>query len=172
MKEIIIPLNKKKITLLFFGAVGFVVVGVWLFQIADTVFVRIISVFVRIISVIEIFFGLCGVCALFSKFFDNKPGLVINDDGIIDNSSGVGLIRWENITNVSITEIYGQKILTIEVNNADEIVSKQSGFKKLLMNLSKNYFNSPVQISSNTLKCDFQELYNILKDQLAARHIA
>jgi len=173
MKEIIIPLSRKKITLLLLGAIGFVVLCFWLIQIAETQS-RFNPQFIEIISVIGIVsFGLCGIYA-FTKFFDKRPGLVINDEGITDNSSAVcaGLIKWGNITNVSITEIYGQKILTIEVNNVDEILSKQQGFKKVLMNLNKNYFSSPVQISSNALKCNFQELYDIIKEQLTARHIA
>ena len=173
MKEIIIPLSRKKITLLFSGAIGLVALFFWLIQIAENQ-TRYDPMFVKVVSVIGIvFFGLCGIYA-FTKFFDKKPGLVINDEGIIDNSSAVcaGLIKWENITNVSITEIYGQKILTIDVNNADEILSKQQGFKKLLMNLNKNYFNSPIQISSNALKCNFQDLYNIIKEKLSVRHIA
>jgi len=93
------------------------------------------------------FFGFCGVYA-FTKFIDKKPGLIISDEGITDNSSAVSadLIKWENITNGVITEIYGQKILTIEINNANEILLSQSGFKKFLMNLNKNYFSSPIQI--------------------------
>ena len=173
MKEIIIPLSRKKITLLFLGAMGFVALCFWLIQVAETQ-TRFDPQFIKIVSVVGIiFFGLCGIYAL-AKFFDKEPGLVINDEGITDNSSAVcaGLIKWKNITNVVITEIYGQKILTIEVNNADEILSKQRGFKKMLMNLNKNYFSSPVQISSNALKCDFQKLCNTIKEQLTARHIA
>jgi len=173
MKEIIIPLSRKKITLLFLGAVSFVVLCFWLIQIAETQ-TRFDPQYVKIIALVGIiFFGLCGIYA-FAKLFDKKPGLVINDEGIIDNSSAVcaGLIKWRNITNVSITEIYDQKILTIEVDNADEILSKQHGFKKILMNLNKNYFSSPVQISSNALKCNFQELHDTIKGQLSVRHIA
>lgn len=173
MKEITFQLSKKKTTLLFLGAIGFVILSFWLIQIAETQ-TRFSPMFVRIISFVGmIFFGICGIYA-FTKFFDKKPGLIISDKGITDNSSAVsaGLIKWENITNVGITEIYGQKILTIEVNNADEILSRQSGFKKLLMNLNKNYFSSPIQISANTLKCNFQELYNTIKEQLTSRHTA
>lgn len=125
MKEIIIPLSREKITLVFLGSLGFVALSFWLFQISENQ-TRYDQMFVKVVSVIGIvIFGLCGIYA-FTKFFDKKPGLVINDEGIIDNSSAVcvGLIKWENITNVSIADIYGQKILTIDVNNADEIVSK------------------------------------------------
>src|SRR3990167_2389427 len=168
MKEITFQLNKQKIILLLIGSAGFVIFGIWLFQIADTIFIY--SILTKIVSVACITFFGFGAVYLSMKLFDNKPGLIINDDGIIDNSSyiSVGLIRWKNITNVSITEIDTQKILTIELNNADEIIQKQNGSKKVLMSLNKNLYKSPVQISSIALKCDFHELYSTLKEQLAA----
>lgn len=171
MKEIKIQLNKTKISLLFLGSIGFVALCFWLIHVSETLDN---PLEVKIISVIGIiFFGLCGIYA-FAKLFDKKPGLVINDEGIIDNSTAVcaGLIKWENITNIKITEVYNQKFLTIEVNNSDEIMSKQQGLKKIFMNLNKNIFSSPVQISSNALKCNFQDLFNLIKEQLSIRHIA
>ncbi len=172
MKETIIPLSKRKITFLFLGAMGFVALFLGLAQIAETQtkFNSLLMMSVSFVGII--FFGLCAFYAL-TKLFDKKPGLIISDEGITDNSSAVsaGLIKWENIIDVSITEIHRSKILTIDVNNADEILSKQQGFKKILMNLNKNYFSSPVQISSNALKCNFQDLFNTIKEQINTRHI-
>ncbi len=171
MKEIIIQLSKKKLALLFFGAIGFIIACFWSIQTAETKS-TFNTLYLKISSTIGIiFFGFCGIYAI-EKFFDKRPGLVINNEGIIDNSSFVcaGLIKWETITNVAMNEIFGQTILTIEVNNADEIISKQNTFKKIFMNLSKNYFNSPIQISSIILKkYDFRNLYNLINERLTHR---
>ncbi len=168
MKEIIIPLSRKKITLTILGSMGAFAILFWVFQnTGDRIYVKIVS------AMGVVFFGF-GVIYSFIRLFNKKPGLVINDEGIIDNSSfssPTGLIKWENITGVSITETYRYKSLSIHVNNADEIISKQQGFKKILMNWNKKHFNSPIQISSSSLKCNFQDLYNIIKEQLSIRHI-
>jgi len=106
MKEITISLSKKKIILLFFGTFAFVILSFWSAQTAE-IQTQYDPMFVKIISVAGIiFFGFNGVYT-FVKFFDKKPGLVINDKGIIDNSSAVnaGLIKWENIINISIIKM-------------------------------------------------------------------
>lgn len=171
MKEIIIPFSKKKIIQLILGSIGFIAVCFWLIQIAETQ-TRYNPQFVIAVSILGVlFFGSVGIVNLV-KFFERKQGLIINDEGIIDNSSAVcaGLIKWENITDVSITEVYRQKFITIHVNNAEEIIAKQSGLKKFFLGLNQDHYNSPVQLSTNALKCNFQELHDTIKEQLNIRH--
>ena len=71
-----------------------------------------------------------------------------------------------------VSELFGQKFITIEVNNAEKLLLRQTGLKKLLMTWNKNVFSSPVQISSNALKCNFEELYEIIERQVLARHLS
>jgi hypothetical protein len=46
--------------------------------------------------------GFAGLCACYAsiKVFDRRPGLVIDKEGIVDNSSGVavGRVPWHEIT--------------------------------------------------------------------------
>jgi len=177
MEEIIIPLSKKKIISLFILSLFFIAIGFGIIWIYDDQNLRNVRIFVTGFAIIDIlFFGLCGLYSCV-KIFDRKPGLVVNNNGIIDNSSfmSVGLVKWENITDVRVTDVvidlgvvrHNQKILTIEVNNAKEIIGSQKSFKRFLMSLNNNFYKSPIQISSVGLKCSFQELHNILKEQLS-----
>src|SRR5882757_1342609 len=107
-EPVIIPLNKLKLVMMFFGALSFVGLGGWLVNHPST-FARGIFRFMgdtggTIVGWASIiFFGLCAIM-IFRKFFDNKSGLVINSDGILDNSSGVsaGLIAWADITGLTV----------------------------------------------------------------------
>jgi len=166
MEEVKIPLSKKKITLLFFISAGFVVVSSLLCKSAPLTLTI-------ALGIVILFFGFCAIYAII-KFFDNKPGFVINDEGIIDNSSATkaGIVKWENITDVSVITVYDQELLRIEVKNADEILSKQKGLKKILMNWNNIFFGSPVLISSNALNCNFKDLHDLIKAQLSVRHVA
>ena len=76
MEEITIALSKRKITLVILGSGVFVILG-FLLMLAmwDTV-----AVIFPIVGIA--FFGACGIYGCM-KFFDNKPGSVINNDGII-----------------------------------------------------------------------------------------
>lgn len=170
MEEIVILLNKKRIGFFFLVVVGFFIIHLWLFKFPESVpifnskFLKVFSVFAMIFLLfLGIFYSI--------KFFDKNPGLIINEEGIIDNSSVscAGLIKWENITDVKIIENYGQEVLIIEVNNADEIISKKSGLKKIIMNSNKSYLGTPIQIPNNILEHEMQELYDIIKKQLVER---
>jgi len=165
MKEIKIQSSKIKVIPLFLGSVLFVFIGIWMFQSSPG---DIINRFMAVVGVI--FFGI-GAIYLFIVIFDIRPMLIINDQGITNNSSAVsiGLIEWKNIKSVGFIEIYGQKMLKIEIDDINKILAKKPGWKKFLLNLNKNQFGSPILISSNALKCDIQELYSILKNKINTR---
>jgi len=172
MQEIVIKLSKTKMLVLLAGSIGFVAVGFWLWQIADVQH-RYFPLYVKFAATLSIgFFGL-GAVFIFVKLFDSNPGLIINDEGITDNASGAsaGLVRWENITKVRITEIVNQKFITIDVNNADEILNRQSDSKRAMMQQNIKLCNSPVNISTNMLQCNFQKLYDLIKEEVFRRDV-
>ena len=84
-EHIEIPLSKKKILLLLFGAIAFVVIGVF-FLINPSMFISTVARNPTIIFIAGLasvlFFGFCAI-VVFRKLFDKKVGLVINREGII-----------------------------------------------------------------------------------------
>ena len=98
--EIIIPLSKKKTIFLLLVDVVFVAVCLKLLT-QDHPDSILFAVIIPIIGML--LFGSCGIYMII-KFFDKKPGLIINNEGIIDNSSAIsaGLIKWGDITNINI----------------------------------------------------------------------
>lgn len=168
MKDVIeIPLSKKKIFLLLVGAIVFVVAGIFFTLYPETFqstryrnpeFIRIAG----IASII--FFGACAVYASV-KIFDKKTGLTINDDGIIDNSSGtsVGLIEWEDIEGFETINIAGTKILMIKTNKPEKYINQASNmFSKQALKTSLKLYGSPLSIASNSLDIRFNELEEII----------
>ncbi len=170
MKEtdkIIIPLSKTKITLLTFGAIAFVVVG-FLFTINPEKYVTLIfrnKELIRIAGIASIgFFGLCGIY-LTLKLFDTKPGLIIDQNGVLDNSSGIsaGLISWNDVQHIDKLEIARQRFIMIIVSNPEDYIKRQNnGFKRRVMKLNLKKYETPLQISTNGLKIEFDRLHNAL----------
>jgi len=165
--KIIIPLSKSKITLLLTGSIIFVILGMLFILYPE----RFLTIFFRNEEIIRItgfssvgFFGLCAIFYVI-KLFDNKLGLIIDKHGIIDNSSGVsfGLIAWQDIQDITLLEIVRQKIILIMVSNPDDyIVRQKSGFKRKIMKLNYDNYETPIQITANGLKCSFDELFEII----------
>ena len=90
-QRIEIQLSKTKLLLLLLGALTFVGLGLW-FVIAPPTnhhYIRYSQTTILIFSYASIiFFGLCALIAV-RKLADNRPGLIIDDLGLSDNSSGV-----------------------------------------------------------------------------------
>ena len=142
------------------GSFAFVAASIWLWTIGD--------LFVKLAAGSGIlFFGLCGIYMLI-KLFDNRPGLIISKDGLLDNSSAVSghLIKWENITEFKILQIESSKLLLIFVNNPQEFWDQANLFKRSVMKKNYDMYGTPIGISSNTLQCNFDELLEILKGEM------
>lgn len=157
--DIVIPLSKTKIALLILGAVLFVLSGVVLWSIAE-VQTRFSPVIVKFISSISIiFFGGCGIYGIV-KLFDGQPGLIINNEGILDNSSAVssGIIKWNDIKSIEIENIKGTKFLLIFVHNPNVYLNEANLFRRLWMKLNEKFYGTPFSISSNSLNCNFEFL--------------
>ena len=171
-EEIIIPLSKTKIMLIVFGALVFVAIAFWLLTIADTQ-TRYPSIYVTVIGWAGIlFFGLCGLFG-FKKLKDNQPGLIINSQGIIDNSSGVaaGFISWSEVTDLKIAEIQGQKFLTFIVADPQKYMENVNPLLRWIHQANLRMFGSPIQISSNALKINFDKLTGFVNEYyLKYRH--
>lgn len=164
--EIKIELSKKKIILLLLGATLFVVVSLWIWNYAE-IQQRFSSVLMKIIAVVGfLFFGMCFIFG-FLKLFDNRPGLIINNDGIVNNTQaavGNQIVKWENVKGFDVVEIKRNKILLVFVDNANEIISQSNWWEKFWLRQNMNLYGAPVSITSNSLKCSFEELTKIITE--------
>lgn len=162
------------------GSLIFVLIGLWMLltpgHVLDngTILVTLLGVMsFRIVGIVTIvFFGFCAVY-IGRKMYDDRPGLIINDEGITDCSSGaaVGLVKWRNITGIRTTEIVGQKFISLDVNNADEIIADTQGAQRKLVAANNKLYKSPVHIAATSLKCSFEELEKMIVVQLENRNI-
>jgi len=171
-KQIEVPISKNKLILMILGSIIFIALGFWLIIVRPPVlfFNKADSAPIDLIVGIAgiLFFGLCFVY-IAKKLADNNPGLIINSDGITDNSSGVsaGLIPWKDINEITKETIANQDFLVIKVKNPEEYINRQTGLiKRKAMEMNYKSFGSPINISSNGLKCNFNELYQIINNSL------
>jgi len=162
-----IPLSKTKIILVILGCATFVILSIWIWTIAESQ-MRYSPLRLQIVSILGItFFGL-GLIFGPRKLFDKRPGLIIDDKGIQDNT-GVStgrFISWTNIKGFEIVKIKSTRLLLILINNADEVINNESKWKQKIMRFSEQTYGTPISIGSGTLKCDFDELVKLLSDRL------
>src|SRR6185503_6682164 len=106
-------LSKKKMILALLGAILFIVIGFWFLinppRINNPFFGNPTVLFIIGLASI-IFFGFVAI-TMIRKLPDKKAGLIINKQGIIDNSSGVsaGLVTWSDIEEIKVIQVMNQK---------------------------------------------------------------
>lgn len=157
-----IPLSKKKMLLLLLGSIAFVVAGFWL--LLGTGF-NLFSMALGGVAIL--FFGYCAVY-IAHKLPEKEPGLILNEQGLIDHSSAVsvGLIRWSDIVNLSVIEIHRQKIILLEVANPEEYIDCESdAMARQAMQMNQDLYGTPLCISANTLQISFDALFTMLLER-------
>ena len=157
--QIEIPMSKSKVVMLILGAIAFVAGGIWLWLMAEEIG-RSHPLYVKIVAIAcVLFFGLCAIYGSF-KVFDARPGLIIDDQGIIDNSSGVaaGRIFWDEIIGLTVSK----KFITILVVNPEKFLARGNFLIKFLNMANMKLTGSPINISSHALAIKFDELVRIL----------
>ncbi len=170
-EQIEIPLSRTKMILTFLGSLLFVGLGLWLLinppKSNHWLFESPAVIFITGIASV-IFFGLVAV-TIFRKFLDNKPGLIISQHGITDNSSGVsaGLISWTDIQEIRKINVMTQKFLMVIVRNPEDYLDKVSNpLKRNAMKINYKKYGSPISISSNALQTNFEGLHKIFIEKM------
>jgi hypothetical protein len=168
-----IPLGKKKITLLLLASIAFVACGIWI-TIHPEIFIPNNSgithpQIIRIGGIAGIlFFGAGGIYGI-KKLIDKKAGLIIDSNGITDNTnaSSIGLIEWNDISGIRIKQVKSTKFLLIDIVNPEKYIEKaKNKIQAKLLNANMNMYETPLSITSNTLKYDFKELEKLIQTEL------
>ena len=128
-----------------------------IFQINDPDIIRLFGIFGIV------FFGSANIYGAW-KLFDKNPGLIIDSDGITDNSnaSSIGLIKWIDISGIRSEQVMSTKFLLIDISEPEKYISRANGIKSMLMRANMKKYGTPLTIISSTLKYDFGLLENLI----------
>ena len=170
--KIEIPISKKKIILFLFAAVAFVVCGIWIASNPESFIPNIFKInkpeIIRIGSIVGIlFFAASGIYGI-KKLFDKKVGLIIDSNGITDysNASSIGLIKWNDIVEIRTMQVMSTKFILIDTANPQEYIGKAKNvLQSKLMKANMNIYETPLSITSNTLKYNFIELEKLIQTE-------
>jgi hypothetical protein len=103
-----------------------------------------------------------GICSLwaFIRLFNPTPSVIVNREGITDNSSGtsVGLIRWAEIEQLTTYKMNYTTNLGIIVSDPESVFRRQSAGKAALLRSSWKLTNVPISIPQSTLPVSAEDL--------------
>ncbi|TRX65907.1 STM3941 family protein [Carboxylicivirga sp. M1479] len=170
-EQIEIALSKMKLGILLLGCIVFVALGIGYIVKAQTIDIPILGnpiLLYSLGSISIIVFGFALITIL-QKFLDRKAGLVINNEGIIDNSSGVslGLVLWSDIEEIKVKKVMNQSFLMLMVKNPQDYIDRaENSFKRKSLKANYKKYGSPIGISTNSLKSSHNNLHGLLTEKL------
>jgi hypothetical protein len=169
-----IPLSKSKLAKLLLFCQVFLLIGLWMIitdpQVSNPVFNNPIVKVVA--SYGSTLMGLLGLYFFTKKLFDNKPGLVLSEAGIYNNTGAFnyGWIPWADVAEISersvqVSVASKQHFVTVRLLDPDKYISRETNAlkRKLLIANSKSN-GSPVNISTNGLKTKHEDLLKLMTE--------
>ncbi len=167
-----IAINKARTLQLTVGCLVFVIMSVWLWTVADKQ-TRRSPVLIKTVSVLGVsFFGL-GLVLGPKILFTKRPGLIIDNQGILNNTS-VGkesFIAWKNVDGFKIITTGKIDTVLIYINNAEESIRNESIWKQKIMRYCLKKYGTPISIGVSTLKIDANSLIGVLSERhLSFKH--
>lgn len=158
--DIRIPLSRGKVALSILGTIAMVAASVFIWYMG----VLRVNWVLKVIAVLG--GSLFGILLIFwiKKLVDPKPGLVLNKQGIWDNSNSisVGLIPWHTIIGIGELDVFSQKMILVNISNPKEIIGQQGLVKRRLLESNYKRYGTPIAIISNTLDCSYAKLYELM----------
>lgn len=158
-----IPISRWKVLLLTLGSLAFVLIGSYF---TEFYFIRNgfwFQIFMGILGII--FFGIAFLFGL-TKLFDRRSGLILTDEGFLDNSSMTAskFVGWDSILGLSYSKVRSTRFVCVIVKDPEGIIAEHTGFTKFLMRMNYMFIGTPVTISSVMLACSFDELVSKLEE--------
>lgn len=100
-----------------------------------------------------------------------KPGLIIDSNGITDQSNynGLGLITWRDITGIEKRTLLRRDFLLIRLSDPDKYISRvKNPFRRKSLTASNRLLGTPLALSVRELNCSFSSLENSVKQAYRA----
>jgi hypothetical protein len=100
-----------------------------------------------------------------------RPILEVDAHGILDRASAVsvGFLRWEEVKDVRFANIYGQRYMSIRLENEQQVLARQNPLKRLLMRINRRYFTkTTANVPMNILAITEEELLTEVQSHLDA----
>lgn len=104
------------------------------------------------------------------KLFDKKPGLAIDEEGVLDYSSGlnIGKVFWRDVVDIREKSANGQRFMMVDVKNPEEYIEREvNPLKKRIMGINNRLYQTPINITSKGLNVEFEELYQLITESFA-----
>ncbi len=173
-----IPYSKQNISTLLLISVAFGIGGFWFVKdpasIANSGLHHKFIFEVIIIGVLCLMFSVLGCVVFLRQLINKNPGVIINDDGITfyPGTFGSNFIAWGDILKFRVKEIAQSRCISIFIIDPFSFIDRKSAWKRKIMSFSYKKNQALMNYGTDNLKCDFDELLDLLNMRLTEYKLA
>ena len=173
MTPLVVPPNRARFWRLGVSSLVFAAFGVWLVVRALLVEDRAFGAWSAVVAGIGVasivFFGLCGAW-FFVRLASPTPLLVIDDRGLVDSASavGVGFVAWSEIEELRQYRFGRQTFLGVVPRDHAAILQRQRLWKRWIMRLNRRFGALPINVPASALPMPVSDLLEELQGRLAS----
>lgn len=123
---------------------------------------------VSAIAIVAIlFFGACGVFAA-RQFFDRRPRLVLDDEGVFDRTLGTAVIPWREIRGARIVEVSNTKFISLELADEERWAAAMPGTKRWMGAANQRLGFGRFNLNLSALDVTAEEILRVIQKQIGS----
>ena len=154
--QVSVRFDRKRMSRKLFGSIILMMAGLFY------IFMPLINTHYRFSGYFFIIISLFLAFHSVKRLTTSKPGFLIDPEGIHDYTGAycIGPVLWCDVTKIRIIKVFWQKMIVIDVNNAQAYINRQkNGFNKITMSLNHIFFGSPFCINTSELNISLNDLF-------------
>ena len=158
MKQTIYFNSKLKYVLFLLMSVAFVAIGAFMVLDGEKDLIGWLC--------IGIFF--LGIPIFLWQIFDSRPRLILDEDGVIDRTLGVGKIFWKDIKGLSVRTVHKNDFVCLEMDedSNQRYLSSLSSIKRKLLTANVALGWPPLNLNLSGLKGSTEEIFQAIVQQI------
>lgn len=161
MTPVSIKSSRLKYILLLIASLGFVAGGIFILIHGDAG-----DTWVGWMSIV--FFG-AGIPIFVWQLVDSRPRLVIDDQGILDRTLGVGVLPWSEITGAYLKSIRGNSFICLEVRNPERWIGKLSPVKRAMLSANEKLGFTALNLNLSAIAADPSQILELILKTITSR---
>lgn len=150
MEKLVIKNSRWKYVLLLIGSLGFVAAGIWMLIKGEW------------FGWLAILFFGSGIPIFIWQIADARPRLIIDEQGVLDRTLGVGRIAWSDIEAAYVRSINGNDFICLELKNSEKYGQKLSKVKRAMASANRGLGFTDFNLNLSGVDARTDEIFELL----------
>ncbi|MEW6734112.1 MAG: STM3941 family protein, partial [Acidobacteriota bacterium] len=103
------------------------------------------------------------------QILDSRPRIIIDDQGILDRTLGVGLIPWNEIDAAYLNSINGNYFISLELRNPEIFLARLSNVQRKLASANRALGFSDINVNLSGVDKRSEEIFKVVTQRCLER---